>query len=356
MTVGARRGIEGGLRVIGRKALWPVRRFVDPRIAGLLQYLDARFAHINRRLDSLEGAAFGGLAVDAAAEATTLMGQSLADLLAQSEETSARLQHISDSVDRLASEMEHRAAYFRRLSEAPVEDLDENAAGFLNAALGHRGFAAQHGLWFNPPISLRHGEGSVEVAQINERIVEIPYVFRALSRLAPGAAILDVGAAESTLSMSLATLGYDVVALDPRGYPLSHPRLEGVRSRIDEWAYDGTFDAIVCLSTIEHIGLASYGQPPDASEGDVAAMRRMHELAKPGAVLVLTTSFGRAKADSFTRTYDRDGLGALLDGWSVEDMSFVVHPSPTEWQLVSEDQLPPDPIEAVVLVTANRSK
>ena len=70
---------------------WRVRRFVDPRIAGLLQYLDARFDHINRRMDSLEGAAFGGLDNDAAAEATTLMGESLADLLAHAEQTDERL-------------------------------------------------------------------------------------------------------------------------------------------------------------------------------------------------------------------------------------------------------------------------
>ena len=149
MTVGARRGIEGGLRMLGRKALWPVRRFVDPRIAGLLQYLDARFAHINRRLDSLEGAAFGGLAVDAATEATTLMGQSLADLLAESEQIAARLEHLeqiaarlehlTDTVDQLASEVGHGAAYFDRLSEASVDDLDETQHGCSTRRSGTAG-------------------------------------------------------------------------------------------------------------------------------------------------------------------------------------------------------------------------
>src|SRR5205823_3163163 len=79
------------------------------------------------------------------------------------------------------------AAYVKRLSEGTVDDLDAPAARLLNYAESHRGFAAQRNLWFNPPVSLSYYDGGVAVGQVNERIVELPYVLRALADVLPGA-------------------------------------------------------------------------------------------------------------------------------------------------------------------------
>ena len=77
------------------------------------------------------------------------------------------------------------------------------------------------------------------VSTVHERIVEVPYAFRALSGLAPGSRVLDVGSAESTVALSLAALGYRVTALDLRPYPFEHPLLEVVAAPLEEVGASG---------------------------------------------------------------------------------------------------------------------
>jgi 2-polyprenyl-3-methyl-5-hydroxy-6-metoxy-1,4-benzoquinol methylase len=338
----------------GRALAWPVRRLLDPRFAGLAEQItvthddavqrsERALAHlsqqglehqeqlavlrelseaVHRLSDDLERLREVVIHQgDAALETSAIFGRSLADLLAAND-----LGPPADS-----------AAPARRLVDAAVTDVDEDAAELLNYADSHRGFAAQRSLWFNPPISLTYKAGDVEVASANERIAEVPYAFRALASLPAGARILDVGAAESTLAFSLASLGYRTTALDLRAYPLSHPQLEVVVGRIEEWDSEpGSFEAIVCLSTIEHVGLGAYGGEAGAS-ADAAAMKRMRELLVPGGLLVLTAPVGRAETRERERIYDRAGLDALLEGWDVEDLTVVRQEEPTTWRAVEKD-------------------
>lgn len=201
--------------------------------------------------------------------------------------------------------------------------LTEETGRFLNWACGHEGYAAQAELWFNPPVALDHRPGAVGVRQVNERIVEQPFVFAGLAGLEPGSRILDVGGSESTVALSLAGLGHEVTVVDPRGYPLAHPLLRSPACRLDQLdpRLDG-FDGAVCLSAIEHFGLGAYedaSRPADDDARlDLAALAELRRRLRPGGVLVLTVPFGAAAGvDGFERVYDNAGLAELLAGWRV---------------------------------------
>jgi len=308
----ARVATKSALKSAARTAAWPVRR-----------YLDARF----RKLEQLIQAD-----MDAANEATTLLGQQLNELVGLAEQPSG--------------------LYVKRIADGTVADLDGASAYLIDRATSYTGFAAERGLWFNPPILVKHRPGDVVVSAVNERIAELPYVFRALAALAPGSRVLDVGATESTVSLSLAALGYEVTALDPRPYPLAHPSLRVVVANVEDWHDEEQFAAVVCLSAIEHIGLVAYGLPEKEERADLAAMRRLRELTAPGGLLVLTTRFGEAGEDDFQRTYDRAGLDELLVGWDVQDLLVLHRQDATTW--VPADLTDDLPEEAVVLVTARR--
>ena len=104
-----------------------------------------------------------------------------------------------------------------------LAQLDAPRAAFLNWATGPDGYASQAGHWFNPPVPVApRRRARVEVLLVNERIVEQPFVFAALAALPDGARILDVGGSESTVGLSLATLGHRVTVVDPRAHPLRH--------------------------------------------------------------------------------------------------------------------------------------
>src|SRR2546423_5725668 len=277
---------------VGRLLLWPLMRFFDPRFEGINHALHANTV--------------------ASIEATTLLGRSIADLQAQVDANAAEFRRLLEETHREAAKASR--SYFEHLLRGSTADIDADVASVLDRETGAKGFAAQRGLWFNPPVWVGYDPGDVVVRAVNERIAEVPHVFRVLLRLEPGARILDVGAAESTVALSLASLGYDVTALDVRPYPFSHPRLRSIVAAVQEWETNERFDAVVCLSTIEHIGLGAYGQEGSGERSDLVAMERMHALTKPGGLLVLTTRFGEAGSDDFQRTYDREGLDELLEG------------------------------------------
>src|SRR5262249_49091332 len=151
---------------------------------------------------------------------------------------------------------------------------------------------------------------------------------------------------ESTVSLSLASLGYEVTAIDPRPYPIEHPRLQGVVGEVEQLDA-GPFDAVVCLSTIEHVGIGAYGV--DAREdGDVEAMQHLRSLPVPGGLLVLTTPYGQAEVPESQRIYADAGLARLLEGFEELDRSIVRRTAPTVWEAGAAQ----DDGHAVALITA----
>jgi hypothetical protein len=369
------------LRRLAKAFLWPASRFFDPRFKGIATQVEtahhgierqAQVHHedlvrhldeVNRRLDaaaetSAELRAFGERVelalgelrtvltaeIETTTEATAVLGRSLADLLGETD----RLRNLVESHVQAFSD-----PHVERVVGSRVDVLDEGVAKVLNFAESHRGFAAQRNLWFNPPLSLEYGRGGVDVSGVNERIAEVPYVTRALASLKRGATVLDVGAAENTLAFSLATLGYRVTAIDLHSYPLKHPNLRAVQAPVQEWETAEVFDAVICLSTIEHIGLGAYGEDDAEEDGaDLKAMRRILELTAAGGLLVLTAPYGRKSRTDIQRTYDRRSLERLLEGWNVEDLTVLRKQDEKTW--VSSDASSKDG-EKVAMVTARRA-
>ena len=251
------------------------------------------------------------------------------------------MRKVQESLDKLETrvlarvEVSQEEAYVARLSSAagaPLEDLDGAVANLINRASGHRGFAAQAGLWFNPSVTVELGEGSARLAGVNERVVEIPFALGTLARLAPSARVLEIGSAESTFALSVASLGHHVTALDLHPLPYSHPNIESVVGRFEDWDPGSTrFDAVYLISTIEHFGLGAYGEPPTPPGADRAAITRVAELLHDEGFMVLTTPYGPAAVDALERTYDEKSLSALLDGWNVIERRTVMRMDDQTW-------------------------
>lgn len=217
-----------------------------------------------------------------------------------------------------------------------LDQLDKAHADVANYAYGHEGWASQAGLWFNPPISINHEPRRVSVADINERVAEVPFVYSSLGGLPRGSRVLDIGSCESTVAIGLASLGYQVTALDPRPYPLRHANLTNVVSPIEDFQPEQPFDAAILLSAIEHFGLGSYDLPRN-EEADQEAMRAVWNALRPGGTLVLTTPYGDAPITELERTYMPDQIDRLFSrGWDVTDRTYLTKVSRTEWRQVDD--------------------
>lgn len=323
-----------------------MKRFARALAKPLTGPLDGRVGDINRRigevnqnvqdtsgrLDELEHVV--GANVSTVVETSSYLGVELRRL-------NDELVTLREHVDEQLAELTERA-YAVRLQAAargPLDELDPTLAAAINYANGHTGFAAQAGMWFNPPITVELIEGSARIGLVNERIVELPFAFGALSRLAPGARVLDVGGAESSFSLSAASLGYEVTVVDPRPLPFEHPALTGVVARLDQWdPPEEPFDAAFFISTIEHIGLGAYGEGGDGpgsagteERADRQALEKVARLLSPTGLLILTVPYGRARVDELERVYDREELQLLLDGWTVLEQRLLCSPRETVW-------------------------
>jgi hypothetical protein len=324
----------------------PLKRFARTLAKPLSGPIDGRVGDINRRigevnqnvqgtsgrLDDLEHVV--GANVATVVESSSYVG---VELRRVNDELAALRDHVDEHLARLTER-----SYAERLArdaKAPLSQLDPTLASAINYANGHVGFAAQAGMWFNPPITVELGEGGARIGQVNERIVELPFAFGMLARLAPGARVLDVGGAESSFSLSAASLGYEVTVVDPRPLPFEHPRLTAVIARLDQWdPPDEPFDAAFFISTIEHIGLGAYGEggsaggAPQAGRGaDREALAKVAGLLSPEGFLVLTVPYGRASVNELERVYDGERLGRLLNGWNVLEERVAFCPREKVW-------------------------
>lgn len=280
----------------------------EQQLAAIHHNLTEQYGIVSSRISDLELRSLHGLErIEALAGQTDLANRRLMDLI--------------DAVDR------------RRLADIEstgLDDIDPETALFLNHIASANGPLRESGLFMNGPLTVLWHPQEARLEQVNERIVEVPFVMRALADLEPGSRVLDVGGGESTVGLSLASIGYQVDLVEPGGFPVEHSNLCVREVPVEELDDVTAPDAIVLLSTIEHIGVGAYRQDT-VEDADLAVMSHLWKLAHSTTRLVLTTPFGDAAMDDLQRTYDLDRLERLLTGWTVQRSNLAIESSSTEW-------------------------
>ncbi len=258
---------------------------------------------------------------------------------------------VLDVLERMAPLARARLVYDARLS-----DIDEPTAGVMNYMLCHRGPLADVGLWRNDPVIVEWLAGDARVAAVNERIIEQPFVYGAVSGLPIGSRIADVGGAESLIGLSLAATGHDVTVVEPAGYPYEHPNLTVVHQTLDDFAPAEPFDAVILLSAIEHFGLGAYTDNGELdADADLAAMKRVRELLAPDGLVVLTTPFGPAAVNDLERTYDEERLRRLFEGFEIEHGLVGSRVDDVTWTVTGSELTTPSEAGHVAMIRARRT-
>jgi 2-polyprenyl-3-methyl-5-hydroxy-6-metoxy-1,4-benzoquinol methylase len=173
--------------------------------------------------------------------------------------------------------------------------------------------------------------------EINERILETPFILNRVS--VKPINILDVGACESPLALMLASMGHNVTALDLRKYPFTHPNLTSTIGDITKFHQAQKFDLVICLSTLEHIGLEVYGGKKN-TQGDYLAIKNIYKLLKPGGKLLLTTPLADMdKTHELWKEFSQRTLIDLLAMFSRVKVLIGEKRSDQNWHIV--DKLTP---------------
>jgi SAM-dependent methyltransferase len=267
---------------------------------------------------------------------------------------------VEDRFQILYDLMRKKTAGAARLSEyqGPMEPVPPGCSDEdLNRELGNTGKVAKAGLWFNPPIVVRIEQGEAVAIGTSERIVEHMFVHTRLPK--PPARVLDLGCAESTNSLEMAGFGYEVVGVDLRDLPVEHPSFRMVRADITDLPFpDGSFDTVVSLSTIEHVGLEWYGPAPQKGT-DFQVAAEVFRVLRPGGHFILTVPYGRAALTPVHRVYDRARLDELLGGFARVETFYGVRDG-NAWSVTTDASRAEaadstDRVSAVALVVARKS-
>ena len=152
----------------------------------------------------------------------------------------------------------------------------------------------------------------------SERFVEYVWV---LENLIKKGKVLEVGCVESELPQILSEYpDLEIYGIDIRPYvnPLFKFFLEDARSTRFG---NGTFDQVLCVSSIEHFGLLWYGETKLDPEADVKAAREIYRILKSSATLILTVPFGTGQPNWY-RTYNTSTLSNLLHGYEISRERF----------------------------------
>lgn len=158
---------------------------------------------------------------------------------------------------------------------------------------------------------------------INERIIEYPLTFRYLKSNAKK--VLDVGCCTSRLPIQLASMGYKVWGIDIRPYNFQHRNFIFQRSNVLNLPFENDFfDVITAISTIEHIGLGSYGDANIIPNGDRRAVKELIRVLKPNGQIILTFPFGKHFVGPKYRVYNWKDVKKLIYPMKIKSAKFFI--------------------------------
>ncbi len=160
--------------------------------------------------------------------------------------------------------------------------------------------------------------------------------------------IIDVGGCDARLGLQLAQAGHVITVCDYREYPEKHPNLTSIQGDfLQNQLPDNSFDYVLFISTIEHIGFGSYGAPA-VSDGDLTAFAEAKRLLKRNGRIVITFPFAGKETyvSGFERWYDVDRARRLFEGMYVMAEEYYapatrkqVRGRVINWSPVSLDQI-----------------
>ena len=279
------------------------RRFFNPRF----ESLEAGIQTTNNTIEAI-------LVRDVdVRDAITMTNRRITDIESEVREAQDKLDFLVDGLAALhpTSESLPRSVNVH----TDIADITGGDATLLNLSESHVGYRSQAGLWFNPPDVVHYSAEGVELVAMTERSIEVPFVVSAITALGDRVtSVLDVGCAESLIPFELASLGYQVTGIDLRKYPLEHPNLTTHAVPLEDWQTEDQFDVIVCLSSIEHFGLGTYGEDETDERLDHTAMRLLLDRVKPDGSLVMTIPYGETDMTPVQRMYTQTDIDELLLG------------------------------------------
>lgn len=157
----------------------------------------------------------------------------------------------------------------------------------------------------------------------SDRYIEYPWVLSHLQKIA-GGKILDVGSSSCAMWHALLPKNFQIHAINTTVDPNPPKSVKFTLGDIRKTPYLANFfDTVICVSTLEHIGVAGRYGSDDDPEGDFKAMTEISRVTKPGGKLLVSVPYGRKDVLPINKLYDKSRLAQLLSGWQIEEQNYL---------------------------------
>lgn len=214
--------------------------------------------------------------------------------------------------------------------------------------VGRQGFVG----WFMQKFGAEVGEKDLV---ISERIVELPMLHQWLGRIFSKSEgnLLEIGHVASSTALELASLGFDITAIDLREYPFKHHNLSSIKGDFLKFEFNKKFNCIYSLSTIEHFGFSKrYGGEDNLDNNlDKQAFEKIASLLESDGKAIISVPYAKSWIPGiWFRVYTREDLKQKLGKYfNIEESCFYRRDN-NEWTFVtSGDSDPISPHDGVAL-------
>ena len=163
---------------------------------------------------------------------------------------------------------------------------------------------------------------------VDERAVEYPWLYahRPYGRLLDAGSVLN---RPDVLDRFLAQADeLHIVTLAPERRFLSRPGRLYVYADIRDLPYrDGTFDTVICASTLQRVGMDNSRYAPDAEREDEPeheaerAARELCRVLTPGGRLLVTVPYGVREDLRWLLQFDSEALDRLVDETGTDEVA-----------------------------------
>ena len=184
--------------------------------------------------------------------------------------------------------------------------------------------------------------------RLDARLIEIPWVLSRVRKL-DGARFLDAGSAFNydfvLTAPALKEKQTTIVTLAPEGQAFWQLGISYVFGDLRDLDFrDERFDAVACISTIEHIGMDNtmYAEGRIAQRSDpsefLLAVKELKRVLKSGGSLYISFPFGRYENHGWFQQFDAELVDTLISAFAPSQFTERIYQyHPDGWQLSNRE-------------------
>ena len=152
--------------------------------------------------------------------------------------------------------------------------------------------------------------------------------------------LLDVGSTACGLLYAHLPKTIEIHGINLNEQKNSNPDIKLKTSDIRKTDYpDNYFDAITCISTLEHIGVSGRYNSDDDPEGDRKAVEEMRRILKPEGILLITVPYGARDVLPINKLYNKERIDKLMINLNIASKKYLKYfPGHRIWLAVKEEE------------------